>query len=527
MDKLKYVKLEQPDGSYSDSIPLAVDADHVDVNGNTLTSVLDNKADNTDISNLQTEINRLASGSPLVVSSISDMTDTTRIYVNTTNGHWYWYDGITRQDGGVYQAAEDSETLEILKQKIEVPYKIIENSIISGLWMGTSGKISTGIGDKLTIFPVEANKSYIIYSTNYKLNTNNYYFAYLGFTNTYPEENVNYTQILSGTGNNDITPINYTYTPTENGYILIRNEALSSVSVWEINSIYNSIIEIYKALNEYNKQDKLTGCVFMSLGDSVTAEGYYINKLRDLIKPSKYYNLAVPSATWSDREETTSYDGNPSFSGDQNQNVLGNQLQKIIDNPNVYDTDPDIILIAAGINDGNGVPYDNISKTATDTEIKNAILTHFKSDINSNTQIPITTPTFDQNDTYEQHRKSVAGSMRYVITKLESMYPNARIYISTPIQNSIYYSRDYMNIQHKQRYITETTKFLSVPIINIGEECGICSEYEYQGALWDSSLATETYPKMGRDLIDGLHPNDDGGWKIAKYVYSKIKEYYK
>ena len=36
MDKLKYVKLENPDGSYSNNIPLAVDANYVDVNGTTL-----------------------------------------------------------------------------------------------------------------------------------------------------------------------------------------------------------------------------------------------------------------------------------------------------------------------------------------------------------------------------------------------------------------------------------------------------------------------------------------------------------
>ena len=108
MDKLKYIKLENEDGSYSDSIPLAVDSDHVDVGGNTLTNTLNNKANSVDvnnsINNLSNEINRLASGSPLVASSISEMTDTTRIYVNTTDGHWYWYDGDSWEDGGVYQA---------------------------------------------------------------------------------------------------------------------------------------------------------------------------------------------------------------------------------------------------------------------------------------------------------------------------------------------------------------------------------------------------------------------------------------
>ena len=45
MDRLKYIKLENEDGSYSSSIPLAVDSNHVDVNGNTLTSELNNLDD--------------------------------------------------------------------------------------------------------------------------------------------------------------------------------------------------------------------------------------------------------------------------------------------------------------------------------------------------------------------------------------------------------------------------------------------------------------------------------------------------
>lgn len=40
MEKLKYVKLENIDGSYSSPIPFAVDSDNVDVNGYTLTEVL-------------------------------------------------------------------------------------------------------------------------------------------------------------------------------------------------------------------------------------------------------------------------------------------------------------------------------------------------------------------------------------------------------------------------------------------------------------------------------------------------------
>lgn len=118
MDKLKYIKLENEDGSYSESIPLAVDSDHVDVSGDTLTNKLNNKANSVDvnnsINNLSNEISKLASGSPLVASSISEMTDTTKVYVNTSDGKWYYYDGDSWEIGGTYQATQiDNDNLEV------------------------------------------------------------------------------------------------------------------------------------------------------------------------------------------------------------------------------------------------------------------------------------------------------------------------------------------------------------------------------------------------------------------------------
>ena len=54
---------------------------------------------------LQNQITGLASGSPLGASSVAEMTDTTRVYVLSTNGHWYYYNGTEWTDGGVYQSA--------------------------------------------------------------------------------------------------------------------------------------------------------------------------------------------------------------------------------------------------------------------------------------------------------------------------------------------------------------------------------------------------------------------------------------
>lgn len=56
-------------------------------------------------SEVSDQLSTLTSATPLVASSTAGMIDTTRIYVNTTDGHWYWYNGENWQDGGVYQSS--------------------------------------------------------------------------------------------------------------------------------------------------------------------------------------------------------------------------------------------------------------------------------------------------------------------------------------------------------------------------------------------------------------------------------------
>ena len=116
MDKLKYVKLENEDGSYSSSIPLAVDSNYVDVNGTTLTAALATKADaasvNSSLSTIEAEISGLASGSPKGVyettAALVSANPDTGVYVVTADGHLYSWtkDGSSAIDLGTYQATE-------------------------------------------------------------------------------------------------------------------------------------------------------------------------------------------------------------------------------------------------------------------------------------------------------------------------------------------------------------------------------------------------------------------------------------
>ena len=66
-------------------------------------------AQNERIGLIENQVTSVASGSPLVASSTSGMTDTTRVYVNTTDGKWYYYDGDSWEIGGTYQSSGISD----------------------------------------------------------------------------------------------------------------------------------------------------------------------------------------------------------------------------------------------------------------------------------------------------------------------------------------------------------------------------------------------------------------------------------
>jgi len=60
---------------------------------------------------LETMIQRVASGAPIVVSSMSAMTDTAQIYVLSTDGMWYYHNGSAWVAGGEYGAVATDTTL--------------------------------------------------------------------------------------------------------------------------------------------------------------------------------------------------------------------------------------------------------------------------------------------------------------------------------------------------------------------------------------------------------------------------------
>ena len=88
------------------------------------------------VENLQTQISGLASGSPTAVDNISDMTDTSKIYVLTTDGYWYYYNSTTEQwtKGDEYQSADLGDAAKEQLNNIEnkISYDDTRNNIFYG-----------------------------------------------------------------------------------------------------------------------------------------------------------------------------------------------------------------------------------------------------------------------------------------------------------------------------------------------------------------------------------------------------------
>lgn len=80
---------------------------------------------NARIDVISNKVDNAVSGSPLVASSTSGMTDTSRVYVNTTDGKWYYYDGDSWEIGGTYQSTLESVDKTLTQSDMAPDSKIV------------------------------------------------------------------------------------------------------------------------------------------------------------------------------------------------------------------------------------------------------------------------------------------------------------------------------------------------------------------------------------------------------------------
>ena len=109
-------------------------------------------------------------GSPLVAASVSGMKDTTKVYVNTSDGHWYYYNGSAWADGGVYNS-QGVGNKSITPEKTsfyelhESPNLFNKRTVVKGKQLGTSMDETTDYGSRSISAPMEITptKSITVY----------------------------------------------------------------------------------------------------------------------------------------------------------------------------------------------------------------------------------------------------------------------------------------------------------------------------------------------------------------------------
>lgn len=216
---------------------------------------------------------------------------------------------------------------------------------------------------------------------------------------------------------------------------------------------------------------------FIFMGDSIThlsGDRGWTTHFNSFVNGYTIANTAVDGAVLKDYP-TTVYNGTPS-SADQANNVLGNQVQKIINNN--YE-DPDVIMIAIGTNGGINIEG---------TELQDAFFT-------TNGVKPIT----------DVNRQTDAGAYRYCTEKLHDLYPNAKIIWCTPILG---------NYANNKRPNT-----VGVWGDNLKTLCSWGSAY-----CFDTEKCGINNINYAEYLQDGIHPNEAGANIMAEYNAS---EFYK
>jgi lysophospholipase L1-like esterase len=211
------------------------------------------------------------------------------------------------------------------------------------------------------------------------------------------------------------------------------------------------------------------------LGDSLVQIGDdprgWIRYFEKIMLPISSVNVAVSGAHWCDYSDTSSYDGE-TFTG--HQNVIGNQVQKIV---NQAYAEPDIIIIAAGVNDN--------TPTETDANIEANFYDGSGMILLANAD-----------------RQTFAGAIRWAVETLRATYPSVQVFLCTPLQNASTLST-YADIIAKNDVIKRIAKRVSVPVID-SLECGV---YSNTGA-WETAQG---------DYNDGLHLSPTGALKLGKY----------
>ena len=219
-------------------------------------------------------------------------------------------------------------------------------------------------------------------------------------------------------------------------------------------------------------------CEIVFFGDSITDQrmSKWWKALPSILSFKNKVNYARSGATWSHIASTpyniTDLDGMTSAN-----NVIWNQFNRMMSDISAGDISaPDVVIILAGTNDYSR-PMGDVNRVF-DWSVSYSNLE----------------PT-------DERLQTVAGAIRYVCELLVKSFPTIRIILATPILRR----DDNGNTMLVRNTIVECAKRMSIGIID---------------QTLESGFSPFNLPNL---LIDGLHPNTDGGEVLARFLSGKIR----
>lgn len=253
---------------------------------------------------------------------------------------------------------------------------------------------------------------------------------------------------------------------------------------------------------------KWKGLSVLTLGDSITAMGgaqgwpYW---LQHYLLAQRVVNVAVAGSTWQDKLADQAYDGNPQPSTDGN--VMGNQVAKVLKAKSDGNADYqsfDVIIFSFGTNDS--VDF----SVQTEQSAESQFITSYEQGKFS--AVPLA----------DVDRQTLAGAIRYGVEKMREAYPGASIFICTPTQECY---ESFASIRQKGDYIDYIADRCGVQTIDT-RRCGIVNTNESQTTIDYNHPDQSGEAPVQTDLLDGIHTNESGAKKIARYNAREIMRYF-
>ncbi len=240
-------------------------------------------------------------------------------------------------------------------------------------------------------------------------------------------------------------------------------------------------------------------------GDSITAWDQWSRYVADNLGMASRHNVAVGSAVWykriltstDGRTVTTQNYDDPNFAGISDGWEPTNDLVELQKRAN----NCAVVHIQRYISDiKNGVaPKPDIFAFAMGT---NDDINHLG---NAETALQGKTP--DDVDLFCE-----AGAMRWCLQRIMEEFPDARVFVLTPLQTA--------NPEHNRKteiqietVLKKVAGAMGAQVIDCYHNCGICEKFEVIGG-------------EGRYLADGLHPKINGQNLQGAYVAKEIRNNY-